>query len=94
MLYKLFLHWKKEEINFNSFVIWIFIWLIFLLFTIFPKVFEVFMLKLFFVRMMDFGMIMAFIILSYITFENNVKMKNYEKQIEKIIRSLAIKNKK
>lgn len=52
------------------------------------------MLKLFFVRMMDFGMIMAFIILAYITFENNVKMRNYEKQIEKIIRSLAIKKKK
>jgi hypothetical protein len=91
MIYKLFLHWKKAEISSVVFRIWILIWSLFILITIFPRFFELFLFKPFFVRVMDFGMIVAFVILTYLTFENNVKIKKYEQQIEKLIRAVAVK---
>ncbi|MDP4009645.1 MAG: DUF2304 domain-containing protein [Candidatus Shapirobacteria bacterium] len=93
MIYVLFLHWKKKEISSFSFSVWIFIWTVFVLIAIFPKTLETLILKQFFVRVMDFGMIVAFIILTYLTFENNVKIKKYEKQTEKLIRILAVNKK-
>lgn len=39
-------------------------------------------------------MIIAFMILAYLTFENNVKMKKYEEQVEKLVRKFALKGKK
>lgn len=94
MVYRLFLHWKKNDISISTFIVWMFIWLVFILITIFPRVFELFLFKPFFVRVMDFGMIAAFVVLTYLTFENNVKIKKYEREVEKLIRLIAIKNKK
>lgn len=91
MIYSLFLHWKKSEIKLSTFWVWIFIWGIFILMTFFPRFFELFLLKSFFVRAMDFGMILAFMVLTYLTFENNVKIKKFEQRTEKLIRMIAVK---
>ena len=52
------------------------------------------MKELFIVRMMDLGMIGTFMILTYVTVENNIKIKKYEEQLEKIVRKISIKNEK
>ncbi len=59
----------------------------------FPKVLEPLMRELFIVRVMDLGMIGTFMILTYVTVENNIKIKNLEKTIEKLVRRIAIKRK-
>lgn len=40
---------------------------------------------------MDLGMIIAFMILTFLTVDNNVRIKKYENQLEKVVRSIAIK---
>lgn len=92
MIYVLFLHWKRKEINNLTFLIWFATWGAFVFLTIFPKVLEPLFKELFFVRVMDAGMTIAFMILTYITIESNIKIKNLEKKIEKIIRKLSLKN--
>lgn len=49
------------------------------------------MKELFIVRVMDLGMIGSFMILTYVTIENNIKIKNLEDKIEKLVRKLSIK---
>ena len=49
------------------------------------------MKELFIVRVMDLGMVGTFMILTYITIENNIKIKNLENKIEKLIGKLAVK---
>jgi len=94
MLYVLYLHFNKKNISRKTFLVWVGIWLAFILIALFPQALEPLLRNLFIVRVMDLGMIIAFMILAYLTFENNVKMKNYEEQIEKLVRRLAVKSKR
>ena len=91
MGYSLFLHWKKKDISNNLFLFWIFIFLVFVFIAIFPKILEPLLKELFIVRVMDLGMIGTFMILTYITIENNIKIKKMETQIEKLVRKISVK---
>jgi len=94
MVYSLFLHWKKKDISNNLFVFWLIIFSLFVFIAFFPKFIEPLLKELFIVRIMDLGMIGTFMILTYITIENNIKIKKMEGQVEKIVRNMAIKQNK
>ena len=94
MVYVLYLHWQKKNISNKMFGIWEAVWLVFIFFSLFPKFLEPVIRDLFIVRVMDLGMIVAFMVLTYVTVENNIKIKKYEDQIEKLVRGIAVKNKK
>jgi len=91
MVYSLFLHWKKSDISNNLFFFWIIIFLVFIFIAIFPKTIEPLLKELFIVRIMDLGMIGTFMILTYVTIENNIKIKKLESTIEKLIRKISVK---
>jgi hypothetical protein len=93
MIYVLFLHWKKKNISNKFFGMWMAVWLMYEYFSIFPQQLQPLLKELFIVRVMDLGMIVAFMILGYVTVENNIKIRNQDKIIEKMVRSLAVKNK-
>lgn len=92
MLYVIFLHWKRKEIAGLAFFIWLLIWGGFIYFTLFPRTLEPLSKELYTVRVLDLATIIAFMILTYITIENNIKLKDLEKKIEKLIRELTLKN--
>lgn len=91
MAYSLFLHWKKKDISNNLFVFWLVIFLVFIVITVCPKIIEPLLKELFVVRVMDLGMIGTFMILTYVTIENNIKIKKVENQLEKLVRKISIK---
>jgi hypothetical protein len=91
MVYSLFLHWKKKNISTKFFFSWLFIFLIFIFLSIFPKILEPLLKELFIVRVMDLGMIGTFMILTYVTIENNIKIGNLEDKTEKLVRKLSMK---
>ncbi len=91
MTYSLFLHWKKNNISSKFFFTWLIIFVVFIFIAMFPKVLEPILKELFIVRVMDLGMIGTFMILTYVTIENNIKIKNLENKMEKLIRKIAIK---
>lgn len=94
MMYVLLLHWKKRNISNRMFGSWSLIWLVFSFFALFPQLLEPLIKELFIVRVMDLAVIVAFMILAYLTFENNVRIKKYEEQLEKLVRKLAIGEKR
>lgn len=91
MVYVLYLHWRKKNVSNKMFGVWSVIWLVFVLFSLFPKLLEPLLKELFIVRVMDLGMIVAFMVLTYITVENNIKIKKYEGEIEELVRKIALK---
>lgn len=93
MVYSLFLHWKKKNISNKFFFTWLVIFFVFIFLAMFPKVLEPLIKKLFIVRVMDLGMIGTFMVLTYVMIENNIKIKNLEEKMEKLVRKIAIKNK-
>lgn len=90
MVYSLFLHWKKKNISNRLFVFWLVIFSVFVFITFFPKLIEPLLKELFIVRIMDLGMIGTFMILTYITIENNIKIKKLEKTIEGLVRKISV----
>lgn len=92
MAYSLFLHWKKKNISDKFFISWLIIFVVFIFLALFPKLLEPLMKELFIVRVMDLGMIGTFMILTYVTIENNIKIKNLEDKIEKLVRKISVKN--
>lgn len=91
MVYSLYLHWKKKNINTKMFSFWLVLFLIFIFIIFFPKILEPLLKELFIIRVMDLGMIGTFMILTYITIENNIKIKNLEKTIERLVRKISVK---
>ncbi len=91
MSYSLFLHWKKRNISNKFFFSWLLIFIVFIFLAMFPKLLEPLMRELFIVRVMDLGMIGTFMILTYVSIENNIKIKSIEDKMEKVVRKIAIK---
>lgn len=91
MVYSIFLHWKRKEISGKVFFFWLTVFLIFMILSIFPKVFELLIGSVFVVKVMDLGMIGTFMILTYFTIENNIKIKGLEKKIEKLVRKFSLR---
>lgn len=92
MLYIAFLHLKRGNLRPSEFFFWLILWGTFIYFALFPKVLDPIMAELFIVRRMDLLMIVAFMILSFLGFQNHISIKSLQKQIEILTRKLAIKN--
>ncbi len=91
MIYSLFLHWKKKNISNRLFIFWLVIFSIFVFITFFPKLIEPLLKEFFIVRIMDLGMIGTFMILTYVTIENNIKIRKLEDTIERLVRKISIR---
>ena len=91
MSYSLFLHWKKKNISNRLFIFWLSLWTVFVFLDFFPRILEPLIKELFIVRVMDLGMIGTFMILTYVTVENNIKIRNLENKMEKLVRNISIK---
>lgn len=91
MLYVAFLHWKRKDINGGEIFFWGVLWLGFIIITLFPDILQSITQKLFFTRVMDLLMVVAFMILAFIGFQNHVSNRRMERKIEELVRKEAIK---
>lgn len=92
MLYVAFLHFKKRNINSIEFFFWIIVWSTFIYFTLFPRILDPILATLFISRAMDLLMLLAFMILTFMGFQNHIGVKHLQKTIEKLVSSQALKN--
>ena len=91
MFYLSFLHYKKNELTTLGFLFWVLIWLVFVTFTIFPQLLNPIIGPLKVVRALDLLMLGAFVILTVLSFENQIKNRKIEKKIEELTRKEALK---
>lgn len=91
MLYNLFLHWKKKNIGSKGALVWILLWGGLVWITLFPKSIEPFIKELFFIRVFDFATVGALIVLTYVMFENHMRINKLHQQMEKLVRKMALK---
>jgi hypothetical protein len=92
MIYVAFLHWKRKDINGGEMFFWFSLWLGFIIITLFPGILRDLTEILFFTRVMDFLMVLAFMILAFLGFQNYVSNKKMEKKIEELVRKKALEN--
>lgn len=92
MIYVAFLHWKRKNLTTNEYLFWFLLWCGFVGVALFPNLLQNLTNLLFFARIMDFLMVLAFMILAYIGFNNYIANKKMEKKIEDLTRKDAVRN--
>lgn len=94
MLYITTLHFKRGMVAKPEYFFWLTVWLAFILFALFPRVLDPILATMFVTRAMDLLMIGAFMILSYLGYQNHIGIKELQKNITKIISTEAKKKAK
>lgn len=92
MIYVAFLHFKRKDINGGEIFFWVSLWSGFIVITLFPRILQSITQLLFFARVMDLLMVLAFMILAFLGFQNHVSNRRMEKKIEELVRKEALKS--
>lgn len=90
MVYVGFVHYKKGHILKQSFVFWAILWISFITFAIFPQLLDPIAKKFHFIRTLDFLMVIAFIILTAMNYNNYVSHQELKRKMEKIIDKFTV----
>ena len=91
MMYWSFLSYKKRLYYLNELVFWIVVWLAFIFISLFPDTVKFILQTFQIIRVMDLLMILAFMVLSVITFRNYTDNRLLRKKLSDFVRSEAIK---
>ncbi|MBI2101417.1 DUF2304 domain-containing protein [Candidatus Woesearchaeota archaeon] len=94
MLYYSFLNYKRKEFNAKEFVFWIFLWAALVVIALFPSVLDPVIKPLGFFRALDFLVMTGFLFLTLAIFYTYTVAKKNSKQLESIVREIAIKGRK
>jgi len=89
MIYVLYLHFKKREITPLIFLAWMIIWSMFITVVLFPKILQPYLNNMFMLTVVDLIMVIAFMVLTFVTVENNIKIRTQEEKMEILVRKIS-----
>ena len=94
MVYYSFLNYKKREFTVKEFSFWILAWMLFIAIALFPSVLDPISKSLAFARTFDLLVITGFLFLIISVFYTYTVTRKTQKQVEQIVRSMAMKKDK
>ena len=94
MIYYSFLNYKRKEFTVKEFSFWFFLWVIFIVVTLFPFVLDPIVKTLGFFRVLDLLIISGFLFLIAAIFYTYTITRKNQKRMETIVREIAIKKNK
>lgn|SRR3989338_1701029 len=94
MIYQSFLHFKRKEFTAKAFGIWTGLWVVFVVFAVFPQIVDPIVYGLDFARTMDFYIVLGFMFLVGAVFFNYVLLRKNQKKLEEMVRKDAMERKK
>jgi hypothetical protein len=92
MMYLIFVHYKRRNINQKEYLLWNGAWIVFIVFALLPHVLNPLLTKLSVVRALDLLMIVAFMILTYIMFVDHIAIRDLYRLIGKLTSAITINN--
>ncbi|HSW90192.1 MAG TPA: DUF2304 domain-containing protein [Patescibacteria group bacterium] len=93
MMYVVRIHRRKRNLEPFEYGGWLAVWIIFLFLTLFPQTVQGVAQTLQIGSALDFLLILAMMILSFLTLQNRLDNRKIEKKIEDIVREKAINEK-
>ena len=94
MVYYSFLNYKRKQFTNKEFSFWVLLWVVLIVITLFPIVLDPVVETLGFFRALDLLIISGFLFLIATNFYTYTMMRKNQRQLETIVRAIAIKNKK
>jgi hypothetical protein len=93
MLYYSFLQYKRKEFSINEATFWFILWGVFVLVSLFPGLLDQIGKDLSFARTFDLLVTTGFLFLAGLFFYVYTKAKKNERQLEKVVREIALRKK-
>ncbi len=90
MLYVVRIHHKKRHLENFEFGIWIALWSLFIFLAMFPQTVQGITQTLRIARVFDLLVVIALMIMIFLTYFNRIEHKTLEKKLERIVRKQAI----
>ncbi|MFA6436043.1 MAG: DUF2304 domain-containing protein [Candidatus Gracilibacteria bacterium] len=91
-LFFTFIAYKRKDFNGKEMLLWMMIWVVFLGIAIFPQAVSPYIQNMGFTRLMDFVVVIAFVVLFALLIHNYLVIKFLQKRIEKLVREEALKD--
>jgi hypothetical protein len=92
MMYLVRLHFIRNNIGRKEYFFWNTAWIVFIIFALLPHLLTPVLTKLSVVRALDFLMIVAFMILTYIMFSDHIAIRDLYRKTEKLVSEQSQKN--
>jgi len=93
MIYYTFLNYKRKEFTLKEFSLWSVFWILFMFIAAFPYYLDPIVKTFGFLRALDLLVICGFLFLSTAIFYTYTVVRKNQKQMEKLVREIAIKKK-
>jgi len=93
MIYYVFLHHKRKELTIKEYLFWVFLWLLFIIFTLFPWLLQPLLQPIGFARTMDLFIVVGFMFLIGSLFYIYLLVRVNQKRLEEIVRKIALEKK-
>jgi hypothetical protein len=94
MIYYTFLQYKKKDITIKEYLVWVCLWIIFIVLTIFPNIIRPIVKPIGFARIFDFFIVAGFMFIIGSIFYIYLLVRSNQKRLEDIVRKVAIDKKK
>jgi len=94
MIYYSFLNYKRREFTAKEFSFWLLLWTIFIAVALFPFLLDPIVKKIGFLRALDLLTIGGFLFMIAAIFYTYTIARKNQKQLEAIVRAIAMKNRK
>jgi len=91
MIYFATLHYKRKTLNGMEIGVWIIIWSLVIIISIFPAIFRIYSQAIAVSRLLDILIAGGFILVLALTAASYIRTKRLEKKLEELIRKLAIR---
>lgn len=91
MAYFIFLHYRRKEFSRMQFFMWEIIWVIYIIFILFPNISSGLIYRLGIVRAMDLFTILGFMFIFFFSFFNYFSILKIKNKIEENVRREALK---
>ena len=94
VIYYSFLNYKRKEFTFKEVLFWILLWVLFIIFSLFPFILEPIIKPLGFFRAFDFFIMCGFLFLIAAIFYTYTITRKNQKHLEVVVRTIAMKRDK
>jgi len=93
-LYYSFVNYKKKEFTLKEFIFWIVAWVVFIIIALFPSALDPIVKYGGFFRALDVLIVSGFLFLIASIFYNYTLTRKTQKQVEALVRAIALKKEK
>ncbi len=93
MMYYTFLKYKRKEFSSSEYLCWMVLWVAFVLASLFPNWLNPIVASLSFARTFDFLVVVGFLFIIGLTFYTYTLVNKSKRQVEELVRTIAMKKK-